>query len=79
MGEQWSCKPPMRVRFSPPPPSLPVTLTWSERRSEKPVMSVRFAPQAPSVAVAHAVEREAVNLQEWIRVPPVTPFASVGV
>lgn len=56
MGEPWSCKPAMRVRFSPSPPSLLESPTWSWRRSEKPIMSVRFAPPAPTVADAEAGE-----------------------
>lgn len=45
-----------------------------ERWFEEPDTRIRAPHSPPGVTVAHAVEREAVNLQEWIQVPPVTPL-----
>jgi hypothetical protein len=44
---------------------------------EAPDTRIRAPHSPPGVTVAHAVEREAVNLQEWIQVPPVTPLRGV--
>src|ERR1700722_16058433 len=54
MGELWSCKPTMRVRFSLDPPDVAVA-EWFRRLAVNQPTRVRFSPVTP---IAPIVQRE---------------------
>src|ERR1700722_6607165 len=54
MGEPWSCKPVMRVRFSLDPPDVAVA-EWFRRLAVNQPTRVRFSPVTP---IAPIVQRE---------------------